>query len=378
MIKYYRELENRSNYCLPLVNVDDKGIKELFDYRISLLFIANYADLFKNSEFLITIFKNFNINEWFENNIYIDYENTCDVESEFESIEEDFHYILDEYMKIDFSSRSVENYLNLIRRLSRLYIDLFPNNKEYYVLLNKTITEAINELKKYHIIKYNPNKVDDIYQPDAWYITPNGYLYNAGKEGHKGRDLLFKYNCVKHSIGNNEKKLENHKTSNGYLKMSKKIEEKGYITAGQFKVYLNYVSQPAYLDFVNGIPVTREFHVMQLILGIINANACFYKFFENLCIYTENPKKELEKIIDWTADDIKDVLVRCCGFHKIESMKEKTITTSCVYYEKELEEYINNGWNVVFIPPLIIDRDKCCLEHYPEDFLIIKRLLKKL
>lgn len=56
-------------------------------------------------------------------------------------------------------------------------------------------------------------------------------------------------------------------------------------------------------------------------------------------------------------------------------MQEKTITTSCINYEKELEEYINNGWNIQFIPPFIIDNN--CLKEYPEDFLVIKRLLKK-
>ncbi len=39
MIKYYKELENRLNYYLPLVNVEDKGKKMIFNYEISLLFI---------------------------------------------------------------------------------------------------------------------------------------------------------------------------------------------------------------------------------------------------------------------------------------------------------------------------------------------------
>lgn len=376
MIKYYKELENRLNYYLPLVDIEDKGKKVLFNYEIPFSFIKKYADLFKNSEFLITIYKRFNIDEWFKNNIYIDYENACSVSSEFESIEEEFHWILEEYRKINFSSRAIENYLYLIKRLSFLYIDLFPNNKQYYTSLNNTIIDAIDELKKYNTVHYKSNKVDNIYQPDTWYITPNGYLYNAGRDGHKSRDLTFNYNKIKYSINNNGNILDNHENSNGYLNMSKRIKENGYITAGQFKVFLNYISQPAYLESINGIPVTRENHIIQLILGIINAQACFYRFFEDLCIYTEKPKNEIQKIIDWTNDDIRDVLVRCCGFHKIESMQEKTITTSCINYENELEEYINNGWNVVFIPPFIIDKDNYCLKEYPEDFLVIKRILK--
>ena len=376
MIKYYKELENRLNYYLPLVS-QDNGKKVLFNYEIPFLFIEKYANLFKNGESFINIYKNFNIDEWFKKNIYIDYENACSVSSEFESIEEEIYWILDEYKKIDFSSKAIENYLYLIKRLSFIYIDLFPNNKQYYTSLNNTIVAAIEELKKYMTIQYEQNKKDNVYQPDAWYITPNGYLYNVGKYGHKGRDLSFNYNRIKYSINYNENILETHNTSDGYLNMSKEIKEKGYITAGQFKVFLNYISQPAYLESINGIPVTRENHIIQLILGIINAQACFYRFFEDLCIYTKDQKNEIEKIIHWTNNDIGDVLVRCCGFHKVESMLEKTITTSCINYENELEEYINNGWSVIFIPPFIIDKDNHCLKEYPEDFLVIKRLLKE-
>lgn len=376
MVRYYKELENRLNYYLPLVDNNDNGKKYLFDYEIPFLFIEKYANLFKNSENLINIYKNFNIDEWFEKNKYIDYENSCSISSEFESIKEEMYWIIDEYKKINFSSKSLENYLYLIKRLSFIYIDLFSNNKEYYISLNQMVIEAIGELEKYNTIHYNVNKSDNVYQPDAWYITPNGYLYNAGSDGHKSRDLTFSYNEIKKIISNNGKVLENYKTSTGYFNMLKKIKENGYITAGQFKTFLNYTSQPAYLESINGIPVTREKHIVNLILGIINAHACFYKFFEELCLYTENPKYEIKKIIKWTRNDIGDILVRCCGFHKIESMQEKTITTSCINYESELEEYINNGWNIQFLSPIIIDKDNKCLKEYPEDFLVIKRLLK--
>lgn len=63
MIKYYKELENRLKYYLTLVNVEDKGKKVIFNYEISLLFIEKYAILFKNGESLISIYKNFNIDE---------------------------------------------------------------------------------------------------------------------------------------------------------------------------------------------------------------------------------------------------------------------------------------------------------------------------
>lgn len=55
MIKYYKELENRKNYYLPLVDIEDKGKKVLFNYEIPFSFVEKYLDLFKNSEFLIFI-----------------------------------------------------------------------------------------------------------------------------------------------------------------------------------------------------------------------------------------------------------------------------------------------------------------------------------
>lgn len=378
MIKYYKELESGLNYYLPLVKVYYGNEKCVCDYKIPISFIEKYSNLFKNGDSLIKIYKNFNIDEWFDKNVDIDYENTCCAYSQFESLEEDMYWTLEEYKKINFTSRDIENYLSLIKKLSFLYIDLFPNDKDYYTSLNKKIIDAINELQKYSTIEYELNREDYVYQPDAWYITPNGYLYNAGEGslGHKGRNLSYIYNEIKYSMSNNESVFKNHNVSSHYLNISKEIKENGYITAFQFKIYLNYISQPVYLESIDGIPVTREKHITDLILGIINAHVCFYRFFEDLYMHTENPSNEFNKIIEWTNDDIRDVLVRCCGFHKIESMVEKTITTSCVNYENELEEYIKNGWNIVFIPPFIIDEYDHCMKEYPEEFLVIKRLLK--
>ena len=169
MIKYYKELENRLNYYLPLVKVYYGNEKCVCDYKIPISFIEKYSNLFKNGDSLIKIYKNFNIDEWFDKNVDIDYENTCCAYSQFESLEEDMYWTLEEYKKINFTSRDIENYLSLIKKLSFLYIDLFPNDKDYYTSLNKKIIDAINELQKYSTIEYELNREDYVYQPDAWY-----------------------------------------------------------------------------------------------------------------------------------------------------------------------------------------------------------------
>ena len=50
MVRYYKELEHRLNYYLPLVDIEDNGKKVLFNYEIPFLFIEKYANLFAYSQ----------------------------------------------------------------------------------------------------------------------------------------------------------------------------------------------------------------------------------------------------------------------------------------------------------------------------------------
>lgn len=376
MIKYFKELENREDYYLALVNVEDNGRKEVYDYRIPLSFIEKYSEIFKQGDLLVNIFNRFNIDEWFNRNIYNNYENACSASSEFESIKEEIYWILVDYKKININSKDIENYLYLLKRISSLFTDLLPHNNEFYLMFNEKIKSALLDLNSIKTIDYESDKVDNIYQPDAWYITPNGFLYNEGKYGHKSRDLAFNYKRIISSICSNSC-FENHEISNEYFIKASDMKNKGYITAGQFQLFLNYISQPSYLEKVDGISVTRDRNINQLVIGIVNAQGCLYKFFEDLCIYTDDPIIEIRKLIEMTNNDIGDILVRCCGFHKVESTQTKTITTSLINYESEFSDYINNGWTIRFIPPIIINKDKKNIEEYDSDFLIIRQLLKK-
>jgi len=71
------------------------------------------------------------------------------------------------------------------------------------------------------------------------------------------------------------------------------------------------------------------------------------------------------------------MLVRCCGFHKVTSLPDKIITTSLINYEDEFREYIEKGWKIDFLPPIIINESKGTIEEYPEEFLTIRKILKK-
>ena len=378
MVKYFNMLENRKEFFLALINNQKREEIYSFNCNIPISYIEKYSNLFEKTEFLIDIYKNFDINQWFDKNVYINYEKVCYVLNEFENIKEEIDWILEDYKKIDCTSKAIQDYLYLIKRLSYIYMDLFPNERDFYALLNKTILEAIEELKIISTVKCKSNKGVNIYQPDAWYITPNNYLYNAGEDGHKSRDLTFNYNRLVRLIFNNEIDLSNHDISSSYFNELEEIKENGYITASQFKVYLNYISQPVYLKSVSGMPITMDKRTIKLISGIINAQQYFYKFFEDLFINTNSPISEINKIMKWTKNDIGDILVRCCGFHKIESMLEKTITTSCVDYEIQFEEYIKKGWKIQFVSPIIINQKLGEVEKYNNDFIVIRKVLKNL
>ena len=378
MVKYFNMLENRKEFFLALINNQKREEIYSFNCNIPISYIKKYSNLFEKTEFLIDVYKNFDINQWFDKNVYINYEKVCSVLNEFENIKEEIDWILEDYKKIDCTSKAIQDYLYLIERLSYIYMDLFPNERDFYALLNKTILEAIEELKIISTVKCKSNKGVNIYQPDAWYITPNNYLYNAGEDGHKSRDLTFNYNRLVRLIVNNEIDLSNHDISSSYFNELEEIKENGYITASQFKVYLNYISQPVYLNSVSGMPITMDKRTIKLVSGIINAQQYFYKFFEDLFINTKSPISEINKIMKWTKNDIGDILVRCCGFHKIESMLEKTITTSCVDYEIQFEEYIKKGWKIQFVSPIIINQKLGEVEKYNNDFIVIRKVLKNL
>ena len=381
MIKYFKELENRDNFYLPLVNrYDDDNIEFLCEYAIPVSFIEKYADLFKCGNALIKRYEDFDMDKYLEDNPYFDYaqyEETWDSITDMDTIREELYPVMKDYNKINISSFDIECYISLIKKLSLIYIYLFSNSKEYYTALYNKAQEALNELKKYNRIELN-NDGEYQYEPDAWFITPDNHLYNPGGEGHYSRDFKRQYNQIKKELSTNKKLYQNHCISNLYYEKTKKIEEDEYIYESDFMTFLNYYKMPLFLEQIDEMNISREKHIVTIIKGIVNAHAHYFKFMENLCIYTDNPSEELNKIDEMTSNDMRDFLVRCCGFHKVESMQDKTITTSCINYEQEFEEYIKRGWNIVFVPPIIIDEEEKCIKEYPQDFLTIRKVLKNM
>ncbi len=380
MVKYFKELENKKDFYLSLVSYSKSfENNHLYNAIIPHTFIEKYSDLFKWGESLIKIYDNFDIETFDRNTICSTYEQFVeknDIWQSFESLKEDMYFYRINLDKIELSSLEIECYLLTTRKIANLFQSLLPHNKELYLSICKRITNALKDLNNYILIncKYE-DKSEHLYQPDAWYITPNNYLYNTGSEGHAGRDLNVIYRKQCNSFKKGHFYFDNS-LSKSYFDIAKEIKDNDYITEEEYANFLNYASRPMYLDHIGFLSLTRDRNILKLILGIVNAQACMYKSFEDLCIKTNNPKEELANLNKITNDDIRDILVRFCGFHKVESTVDKTITTSLINYEEEFKEYIDKGWTISFVPPIIIDECNHTIKEYPEEFLKIRKLLK--
>lgn len=357
MIKYFEELENRKNYYLPLVKNDTEKLK-VFDYKLTISFIEKYKKLFDYGEILVNKFKKYS---------------ECENRSEYESILEDLYPVLDDFKKIEVSSSDIENYFLLIKKIIIFLRNETGDNS--YSILEHRFMEALNEINDMKTIIVKSGKTDNLYLTDSWFITPTNKLYNAGPEGHKGTNLVYAYEDVKDSIY----KGKTIDKSKYYLSVYRDIIEKKYITEEQFKTYLNFISQPVYSNYIiypkdvkkiDGVNVTHEKRIVDIVAGVVISHRLFYKFFEDLMNFSNNPKKDLDTLIDLTRDFIPDILIRCCGFHKIDSKYNRSIITSCLNYEKILEEYIVREWNISFLPPIILDKGE--LKEYPKEYIIAR------
>ena len=227
--------------------------------------------------------------------------------------------------------------------------------------------------KNYSQIKY--------YLPNAWYITPFNHLYNSmGPGGHREANVHYQFSC----IFNNDK-IENEGFKN--LRHTNKIIKEGFITKSEYTHFTNLIP-----EFLSVLPDeyykkssedkfkyqmldrrTYNPKIVKLVAGIISAHAGLFTKFENLKDKSSNYKSDLEFIKQFSEDEI---LIRFCGFHKISSAVDKTITTSDINYLEDFKEYIDRGWTIDFIKPIVLNY-KGRLEELSDDFIKIKTFRKK-
>ena len=306
-------------------------------------------------------------------------------------------YDIKEYL---FLSYKMAKYQNKIteddKKLFGDVFNYFENNK--FIFKKKDYVHY-----KYHI-------------PNAWYITPFGHLYNSAG-GHGVATLMHpwiklcadyenrKINKTSSAINFNEvespfeisyEKYRELKNSDkldvdlsvfidcGYdnLLEAKEALENGYITYSDWHHYVHLIPSFASikpLEYENMSEEDKGWYdwmgrrtynpkIVKYVAGIMSANAGLLTKFQYLRNISNDYVRDFEFLHDLGFDSI---LIQFCGFHKISSIADKTITTSDVNWENNFKEYIEKGWHIDFVKPILLNNGK--LEELNDEFLKVKK-----
>ena len=258
--------------------------------------------------------------------------------------------------------------------------------------LPKNLEARVNEIKDY-IYNYNIYVTDrdfllynmELY--NSWLITPYNHLFNTlgYHKAHEVSDLRsYYYNLLGYIGSMDEVKI--YETYKSCLESIKDRLDKHWITVLDYSSTFNlrwdcfilrledYYLLDRYektgYDYGTGKCYDKK--IIDIYNGLNSAQGAIYEFFYELKKNSNDFDRDLKTVKSLC---FTDVLVRCCGLHKVESQVEKTITTSCIKWAEEFSEYIKNGWTIKFIPPYIVYNG--VLVEYPKDFLTIRRVLKQ-
>ena len=189
--------------------------------------------------------------------------------------------------------------------------------------------------------------------PNCYYINPQGILYNSfGEDGHKEANLVYAYNLIKNYFYDrkyvsvdNDGKYSLQKELVKELNTYKRIIKTNSITRIDAWEY-------THLDFCD----LKDPLIIKLIIGIVSSKIILLNNFIDLENKSNNKRADIDKIIDLSKDDIKDILIRYCGFHKIETLQNKTITTSSLDLNSFIN-YFDNGYIVDIVPKISINSE---------------------
>ncbi len=290
------------------------------------------------------------------------------------------HYDLKENIKL--TSWDLYLLLNEMLLYMPFLTSFYPDYQDFFLNTQKEIQKILVTLNLKSTIKNSPKSNGKVLiWPNAWYITPSGYLYNTGF-GHTHGNLKYQLNMIMYeSLKQNKKvpNINNNQHINDILK-------RGYITYSEFEHYSHLMYKlPTIITpevehdrecYKNMLKMSKEKienlihsskikwphqersyqkNLITLIIGHLAAESSLYSSFSR--INESCHKKEIiEKLQTLTANDISDVFVRFCGFHKIESTIDHTITTSSLNGIVEFSEYLKKGWNLHIVPKIIYDK----------------------
>lgn len=295
--------------------------------------------------------------------------------------EDTYHFIKRDKNKVVLTSSDIYNLMiNYLRPIDCLKI-LYPELKMFFEEIKEMIIKTKDDIKKISTIKISSVDKAYIYKsPNAWYITPKGFLYNTGSDdGHKMGNLVYPFNQIIEILLEQNSKISNMNLN----EKINEIQERGFITKDEFSNYANliyelptiitpeieheiekynYITKLSKEEFdkieSQNFPSpyrSYQTNLITLVTGHLSAMSSLYESFSKLNV--SNRKAEIcNEILSISQNYLADILVRYCGFHKIESTIDKTITTSSLYGISLLKNYLDKGWNLNIVPGITYDK----------------------
>lgn len=377
MYKYYSELENPKNFKIFLEQVSstETTSKYIFDRKVSNELFSKYSILFQQLKFLHKLIQGWAYQRYIQSNITAEeflFLERCEEEQTFENILQ----ILSNPNLNDIKFLLIDYY-----NFAQFFISLFPNFQKFLNEISMNLSHAISDINRLECILIpSKDKIVECCMPDAWFITPHGYLYNTGV-AHKEGNLTYSFWDIFERL-KNEKNIS---CKENYSEKIKDILTRGFVSKDEYRAYANsiYKLPTIYTSeiqkAIESLHSMRKFNVesisgkshskngtlssiersyqpniVKLTIGFLDAKLSLYRSFEKL--NGSNRKAELgKKIEECTLKCKEELLVRFSGFHKIESC-EKKITTASLYGIRDFKEYLDKGWDLYIVPSIGYDR----------------------
>lgn len=383
MYKYFRELDNIRDFKSYLIRQSFDKNRDLFINNISFSdnLLKDLDNLFPKlnivDEMIVALDEKL-LMKTPEYNL-LSYEEWLDRGDFFQHRDESYLETHDDLRKkIDLTSWNLECILNELSYNIDYLIDFYPKYKEFLLCTQKEIHIILSKIKTKSVVKIPPESNGiTINWPNSWYITPNGYLYNTGF-GHKRGNLIYSFYYDIYELFEYNKKVPNI----NYHNYISNILKRGYITYEEFENYSHLIyklptiitpevehdmerlknmseeeSRKMLSSKLEYPKPERSYqrNLITLITGHLAAETELYSSFVRMnesC----NKNELITQLRQLTMNDLRDILVRYSGFHKIESILDKTITTCSLNGITEFSEYLKKGWNLHIIPGIIYDK----------------------
>ena len=397
MIPYYKTLDNPNDFSIFVENTRSRGKHHVEGVALPDSFYLKTAELFKKSKLLLTLASL----TTFENFPFLSYESWERLGLLISYIDSNIPFLIDGINIIKPDSQKERTVWHIYYNLAQDFQEFFPKCKRELEEISNQAKDIIADIDRYTYIKIEPEKYIDVYFPNAWFITPSGHLYNCGENSHKGGNLTHEW----WGLWNLAKREDNYTfpPTNYFNKEADKVLKRGYVSKAEYYSYTNFwASLPCITtietefdkireeEFSNALKKREEelgyhlsyaefidfnidyFHgdepapvrsyqknLIILINGFYRAKNAWYDALSK--INGSHNNKNIDELIKRTKGLKTDFLIRFCGFSKVESTVPKTITTSRLNVYHDFYEYLDRGWNIRLIPPLIYDTENDCI-----------------